>query len=98
MIAEENKFPVPSFVDDIYWKSSYWQLSTSQLPSPHEGFSVGFGPVVEDGLGVCYTIRSQSIIFSISSRNHPTVNVYNFHEGLKSSLEEVYQLYQTSKL
>jgi carnitine O-palmitoyltransferase 1 len=66
--------------------SAKWKLSTSQIP-PHqnppesyEGVDVqvkyltpsgGFGPVSDDGYGVCYNLHDNGIFFHVSSRIAP---------------------------
>lgn len=70
LLAIENKFdPLPTiFTDYAYDRSFHFSLSSSQVPSNYS-MALSFGPVVEDGYGVCYNPQEEQIIFSISSFN-----------------------------
>ncbi|KAI7861826.1 acyltransferase ChoActase/COT/CPT [Spinellus fusiger] len=59
--------PKPAlFTDPANAYSSHWYLSTSQLSSEHfDGY--GWGQVVNDGFGVAYIIKNNSLQFNVAS-------------------------------
>lgn len=60
--------PLPSlFADPAYTKLSHSVLSTSALPSTPGVELICFGPVVDEGLGVSYTIHDDSIRVVVTS-------------------------------
>jgi len=68
MIQEREGLPKPAiFTDMAYTKSSHWNISTSHCGSACLAL-FGFGPVVVDGFGVGYMIKSNSINFNITSK------------------------------
>ena len=59
----------PQIFSDRGWlKLRHDTLSTTSNPDPHGVVLSGFGPVVEDGFGICYTIIEDRITFTITSR------------------------------
>jgi carnitine O-acetyltransferase len=94
LIGKENNIEEhPIFNDIAYIRSTHWTLSTSQMSS--DGFHVGFGPVVDDGFGICYCIRNHMMFFTISSHSNPQYISTKFKEVLKKSLEEMKILCET---
>lgn len=65
------------FSDDLFLRSKRWVVSTSTLP-----VVPGFGPVVEDGVGVAYDVQANSCIFTITCRRER-----NYSEALAHQLE-----------
>lgn len=63
LVRKDGEQPPDLFNDKVFIRSKTWRLSTSGLPT-----TPGFGPVVEDGLGVGYGLHSNSCLFHISSR------------------------------
>ena len=60
--------PVPDlFTSSAYIKSSTWTISSSNTnPAPFPRIG-GFGPVVADGYGICYSTLPSMIMVSLSS-------------------------------
>ncbi len=77
MVAN-HKEHVPLFSNPVFVRSKTWKLSTSTLPN-----QPGFGPVVEDGIGVGYEVRPDRCYFTITSRKK-----YGYSEPLCHLLEE----------
>jgi carnitine O-acetyltransferase len=92
MICLEKGWELPEiYKDPAFSRSSHWAVSTSQLSS--EGFYVGFGPVVDDGYGVCYSIRDNMVTLTVSSHeDNPTTPVEGFYKALHESLLEMQTL------
>ncbi|XP_065164873.1 carnitine O-acetyltransferase-like isoform X2 [Atheta coriaria] len=63
---EKNIKPHEFFKSVGYVRSSSFKLSTSQVPTKHEGF-MGYGPSDPDGYGICYNPRPDDIIMSVAS-------------------------------
>jgi len=59
--------PIPEiYTDESYSKTSYWELSTSQLSSPFiDGW--GYGEVVPNGYGLSYAIGDRYMRWTITS-------------------------------
>jgi carnitine O-acetyltransferase len=55
LLAQDAGLTHPIWNDKAYKESSWWRLSTSQLPSKYA--LTGYGPVVPDGYGIYYNIR-----------------------------------------
>ncbi|TRY59419.1 hypothetical protein DNTS_004320, partial [Danionella cerebrum] len=75
--AELNLDPPEIFTDSAYHASCHFSLSTSQVPV--KGMFCSYGPVVEDGYGVCYNPQQDQIGFSVSC----------FRESEKTSSERL---------
>ena len=76
MVGEGEEAPA-LFSDDLFLRSKRWVVSTSTLP-----VVPGFGPVVEDGVGVAYDVQANSCIFTITCRRE-----MNCSEALAHHLE-----------
>jgi len=93
MCARVNNENIPAnaniFTDISFSLSRTFRLSTSNL-TPSLCFYGGFGPVVDDGYGVCYALRNTQLWFSVSSRTicHST-DTLQFHRSLISALEDL---------
>eukprot|EP01119_Soliformovum_irregulare_P016197 TRINITY_DN4658_c0_g1_i1.p1 TRINITY_DN4658_c0_g1~~TRINITY_DN4658_c0_g1_i1.p1 ORF type:complete len:337 (-),score=84.37 TRINITY_DN4658_c0_g1_i1:6-1016(-) len=88
LIAQENKYPVhPIFEDKGFNISNNWILSTSQVSSPYS--YCGYGPVVEDGFGVCYSIRDNAILSSMCCMKSHKVGIAKFHDTMRQTLSEM---------
>jgi hypothetical protein len=62
-----------------------------------DGFYVGFGPVEEDGFGVCYSIRDDMITLAISAYDTPATSVDKFHKSLSDSLADLKAVCEAGK-
>jgi len=90
----EKSFVHPIFSSGIFQRSSHWNLSTSTL-APNYITGISFGPVVEDGYGICYTFRPHDIIFNISSfHSDPATNTSIFCEKLAENLKRLRLLFE----
>jgi len=82
----------PLFKDPIFLRSCHWNLSTSQVEFKYLT-SIGFGPVVPDGYGVCYGVRKDSIHFYITSwKDCPMTDVHNFRQRLVEAIDDIRKL------
>lgn len=89
LIAKENGIAVPElYSDEGYVKSSTYRLSTSQVASIYDAFMC-YGPLTNDGYGVCYSPRNNDIWFGLSSMRS---NNDTSTDTLKKSLQEALQL------
>ena len=77
MLVGEGEDAPALFSDDLFLRSKRWLVSTSTLP-----VVPGFGPVVEDGVGVAYDVQANSCIFTITCRRER-----NYSEALAHQLE-----------
>ena len=66
LIAIQEDLNPEFFSDPSFSKSIYFRVSTSQVPNPLLSF-MGFGPIVEDGYGICYNPHGTYIKFFFSS-------------------------------
>ena len=84
------------FSHPLYQRSKRWRLSTSTLPIPP-----GFGPVVDDGIGIGYFIDKQSVYFCITSRKEQQGVLVDWTKNLErlldESLEEMVSLHESSQ-
>lgn len=101
-IALENKIEVPELLrDEVHETTTYWKISTSQVPSKHGGL-LCFGPVVPEGYGICYNPMDDRLLFAISTwRSCAETDAGKFSSVLGQSLEDgkrLLELGPTSKL
>jgi hypothetical protein len=75
------------FKDPVYLRSKRWRLSTSTLP----GTAPGFGPVVEDGLGIGYDVGMDHTIFTVTGLRSEN-DVGRFCDELEMAVMDVHQL------
>ena len=58
----------PEIFTDVGWHTlRHDTFSTTSNPDPHGVVLSGFGPVVHDGFGICYTIIEDRITFTITT-------------------------------
>lgn len=90
MCSAENGEPRPAiFNDPSFTITRTFRLSTSNL-TPAPAFFGGFGPVVDDGYGVCYALRDCGLWFSVSSRTScPSTDTDMMRRAIKFSLEDL---------
>jgi carnitine O-acetyltransferase len=92
---EEGSTLHPLFTDPLFSRSNYWQLSTSQLDLKHI-VSIGFGPVVPDGYGVCYLISKDYIMVTITAfKDSKVTSSSKMFAGIQESLDDVFALIKT---
>ena len=94
LVAGEDKtIKMPEiFTDQVYKESTNWRISTSNITQ--NGLVAGFGPVVNDGYGICYGVKSDLIHFSITSKHScPLTNSQKMKEAIRTSLLEMQQLF-----
>jgi carnitine O-acetyltransferase len=82
--------PVPALFDDPgYATLSRSVLSTSSLPSARGVEFVCFGPVVDEGFGISYTIHDESIRCVVTNFHGDAARLA---EAIESGLRELYAL------
>ncbi|XP_044741579.1 carnitine O-palmitoyltransferase 2, mitochondrial [Chrysoperla carnea] len=87
-LAEKMGRPKPSIFGDLaYEKLNHNILSTSTLSSPHV-WAGGFGPVVQDGYGIAYTIMDDSLGVALASYQGQK-NGAEFIDALRQSYKEI---------
>jgi carnitine O-acetyltransferase len=97
--AGEEKLDL--FKDPANAYSSHWYLSTSQLSSEHfDGY--GWGQVVNDGFGVAYMIKNNTLQFNIASVKDLEVHgkkhingTYEFKQCIEDACNELRDLLMT---
>ncbi|KAI0233419.1 Carnitine O-acetyltransferase [Lamellibrachia satsuma] len=93
LLANENHMATPDFFKhSIYTDSTYWKLSTSQVPSKHDSL-LCFGAVVPDGYGFCYNPMRDHMNFSVSAwDNCSETSAARFAEYISAALTDAQQL------
>ncbi len=80
----------PKIFNDRSWlRLRHDTLSTTSVPDPHGVLLSGFGPVVNDGFGIVYFIKKDSIILIITSRAHMKEELNQFASNFTQSLSEM---------
>lgn len=89
----------PFFTDPLFARSAHWNLSTSTVPMAHNSFPA-FGPVVPDGYGLCYNVKSDSILAGISSfrTGNARTCATRLAETLRQSLLDIHVTLTPAKL
>jgi carnitine O-acetyltransferase len=88
----------PQIFSDRGWLTlCHDTLSTTSNPDPHGVVLSGFGPVVDDGFGVCYTTIEDRITITITSRSHIKQSLDQFEMYLTQALLEMSGLFQNSE-
>ncbi|CAG8485294.1 11681_t:CDS:10 [Cetraspora pellucida] len=89
---EEEKSKATLFNDPSYIQSMYFKLSSSNM-SPALGFHCGFGAVVPDGYGICYSIGKDKLKLSISSyKKCQETDSSSYRSILKGSLDDMREI------
>jgi carnitine O-acetyltransferase len=78
MLTGDNLKTPSLFSNPLFIRSKQWRLSTSTLPN-----TPGFGPVVEDGIGIGYEIKPDCCHFTITSRKKN-----DYVEAMRHLIEE----------
>ena len=87
ILASENESELPGIFTDKAYNMS-WQLSTSQ--SPARRLIVGFAQAVDDGYGISYLVKEESLHFIITSnKSCPDTDSTRFAETLEQGLLEM---------
>ncbi|XP_076763908.1 choline acetyltransferase [Xylocopa sonorina] len=88
--AKEAGEPEPDiFTDPAYKIVNHFALSTSQVTSKNDAI-IGYGPVVPDGYGCAYNLRSNGFIFAVSSfHSDGKTNATRFAQTLEQSLRDM---------
>ena len=74
------------FSDPAFAASKYWAISTSNLSSEHfENW--GWGEVVDDGIGVAYSVLKDELRFNVTSRTG--TGAPKFVEQLQKALDDM---------
>lgn len=90
MAKQFDEVPV-LFSDPVFLRSKKWRSSTSQLSHPR--FNLwGYGEVVEDGVGLAYSIQPESCVFCITARAS-TAWTDKLSELLEEALLEMRRLF-----
>ncbi|XP_034474790.1 carnitine O-acetyltransferase-like [Drosophila innubila] len=92
-MAREHAIPLPEFFcSQGYVKSTNFQVLSSQVATPHDGF-MSFGPLSSDGYGCCYNPRENDIIFAISSwKLKPKICATRYGKAIELALADMGQL------
>lgn len=90
LAAIESGMNVPDLhMDTAYTTSTYFKLSTSQVPAKYEAVLV-FGPVVPDGYGLCYNPQETQILIGVSAfNNSPQTDSKKMIGALKDSFRDM---------
>lgn len=96
LIANEENLQPEFFSDPPFSISTRYRLSTSQVPNPLLS-CLAFGPVVEDGYGVCYNPYEAFTNFSFTSytSSKDSVSACKLKEVMIESLKDVKELIQS---
>ena len=99
LIANQENLQPEFFSDPPFSKSTRYRMSTSQVPNPLLS-CLAFGPVVEDGYGVCYNPHGAFINFSFTSYTtcEDTVSADKLKQVMIESLQDVKELVQSIPL
>ena len=80
----------PAIYRDIGWQTlRHDTLSTTSNPDPHGVVLSGFGPVVEDGFGICYTTTGDRITITVTSKSFRKDSMEQFTVDLEKALVEM---------
>ncbi|KAJ9579432.1 hypothetical protein L9F63_024456 [Diploptera punctata] len=96
LFAERNGGKLPNiFLDPAYASINHNIISTSTLSSPSVRAG-GFGPVVEDGYGIAYTIWDHKL-GAVAASYPPHRDSRDFVECLKSAFDDIFGILQRAK-
>lgn len=72
-----------------FWTDFFnFKLTTSQISTPFD-IVVGYGPVVSDGYGCCYTLKDEEVLFVAST----FLDASQFVHSIQSSLIEIEKMF-----
>jgi len=93
ILAMEEGLKLPIFTDKTYSASSYYLLSTSNVPS--KTFTGSFGQMYPEGYGMPYSPRDDMLIICVvSSKSYPHSSSKKFVQVLDQSLKEMAAIFQ----
>jgi carnitine O-acetyltransferase len=92
LLAKEANEEIPELFKDVAWeRGRYFRVSTSNMTS--QTYIPGFGPVVNDGYGICYGIRSDMIYAGITARqNSPETSALKMRQTIENAFLELKQI------
>jgi len=83
-------FSEPEIFSDTGWLTlRHDTLSTTSNPDPHGVVLSGFGPVVDDGFGICYTTTGDRITITLTSKSFMKDELEQFSVDLKRALMQM---------
>jgi len=93
LIAQEAGKELPAiFSDPGFLKSGRMRISSSQVAGASASF-LCFGPLADDGYGVCYNPRPSDMLFPCSAlRSSPVTSAPAFRDALETSLLDMRSL------
>jgi carnitine O-acetyltransferase len=93
--AELGINQMPALFNDPGWlKLRHDTLSTTSNPDPTGVVLSGFGPVVDDGFGICYTIVEDRITITLTSKTIMETPLKTFASYLSQALLDMAALMQ----
>lgn len=86
-VAKEEGIQLPALYSDPgFLKSFRMRISSSQVSGSSASY-LCFGPLVDDGYGVCYNVRKDDILFPCSAlRSSTSTSALAYREALEQSL------------
>ena len=87
MLAPGEEVP-EIYTDPAFDQTSHWELSTSQLPSKFLD-GIGYGEVVPDGYGLCYSIGDNYIRWTITSLKRRTKEFGHYLAGAATETRQM---------
>ncbi|GLV41481.1 Carnitine O-Acetyl-Transferase [Carabus blaptoides fortunei] len=93
LIALENGIAVPDIYNDkAFTESKHFRLSTSQVATRCPGFMC-YGPIEDDGYGLCYNPRKDNIYYGVSSFvSNNTTDSMKMKEAFEQSLCDMHDV------
>jgi carnitine O-acetyltransferase len=89
--AALNGEPLPAIFDEVYTRSTTFNLSTSQVHFP--AYTGGFSAATPDGYGVCYSAQPNLLRFSITAwKSSKISDIAKFKEALIKALRRTDEL------
>ncbi len=67
LLVEKDEEKPTLLSDPVFVRSKTWRTSTSHLTHPNF-LNWGFGQVVDDGVGIAYSIHPKSCVFNVTAR------------------------------
>jgi carnitine O-acetyltransferase len=93
--AELGIIQMPAIFNDRGWlRLRHDTLSTTSNPDPTGVVLSGFGPVVDDGFGICYTIIKDRITITLTSKAVMEKPLKTFASNLNGALLDMATLMQ----